>query len=387
MPRPRKSRRHRPAPVPAAQDFERLGRPPSLTARVEQLLREAISAGRFAEGRLPTEMELAEQLGVSRETVRLAAEALQRDGLLVKIRRKGTFLHHGLPDQIETTESAYLGYLQAGYQAAQGREEAATRAISGLMLQGALEEATRAGFRLIVQHAQHTQIGQAFQQLQKDRRLRGLLFAHYGEEKLLRRAVGLGVPIVLLDHDLHLPGVHSVRDDSFAGARQALAHLAQLGHRRIAFVNWHQTELNPWRLQGYRQGLRDAGLPRRRTWELSAEITAAGARQAVSQLLDVTPRPTAVYVFNNTLGQLLIDELKARGVAVPEDMSVMGGGGEEVPGLSCHQADWYEIGRSGVQILTRSLAAGDPAKPEHLLSSHTLRAGHSAGPASSRPDS
>jgi DNA-binding GntR family transcriptional regulator len=45
-------------------------------------------------------VELAEQLGVSRETVRLAAEAC-REGLLVKIRRKGTFVQPiHLPDSI-----------------------------------------------------------------------------------------------------------------------------------------------------------------------------------------------------------------------------------------------------------------------------------------------
>src|SRR5438876_12358687 len=77
--------------------LERLVRPVSLVAQVEQLLRQAIAEGRWAGGRLPTEIELAEQLGVSRETVRLAAEALQRDGLVVKIRRKGTFTHAASP--------------------------------------------------------------------------------------------------------------------------------------------------------------------------------------------------------------------------------------------------------------------------------------------------
>src|SRR5687767_7994319 len=95
--------------------FERLNRPPSLTARVEQLLRQAIAGGQFPGGKLPTEIELAEQLGVSRETVRLAAEALQAEGLLVKIRRKGTFIEAPrLPERIQTT-STLLGYLQAGY--------------------------------------------------------------------------------------------------------------------------------------------------------------------------------------------------------------------------------------------------------------------------------
>src|SRR6516225_10612262 len=77
----------------ATSGLTRLVRPVSLVAQVEQLLRQAIAEGRWAGGRLPTEVDLAEQLGVSRETVRLAAEVLQRDGLLVKIRRKGTFLH------------------------------------------------------------------------------------------------------------------------------------------------------------------------------------------------------------------------------------------------------------------------------------------------------
>src|ERR1700761_4020863 len=111
-------------PQDQAQDFERLDRPRGLTARVEQLLRQAVAEGRFANGRLPTEVELAKQLGVSRETVRLAAENLQKEGLLVKVRRRGTFVQAPrLPEQIEAPPAALVGYLQAGYQSAQGQQE------------------------------------------------------------------------------------------------------------------------------------------------------------------------------------------------------------------------------------------------------------------------
>lgn len=358
-------------------DFNRLDRPPSLTARVEQLLRQAIASGRFVEGRLPTENELAKQLGVSRETVRLAAEVLQREGLLVKIRRKGTFLQAPpLPDQIDTPEGDCIGYLQAGYRATKGgEEEGVSRLVSSLMLQGALEEAGQAGFRLILQHATHTQVGRASQQLHQDRRLRGVIFAHYGEEKHLRRMSGLGLPVILVDHDLNLPGIHSVRDDSFEGARQAIRYLASLGHRRIVFANWHHGDLNPWRLEGFRQGLRDERLPRKRALELSVEMTATGADQVVEAMMTLSPKPTAVYCFNNTLARLVIETFNARGVRVPEDVSVMGGGGEEVPGLTCHQADWHEIGRTAVKILLRALKAESNAPPEHHLSPHTLRPG------------
>src|SRR5262249_30598655 len=140
-------------------------------------------------------------------------------------------------------------------------------------------------------------------------------------EKLLRRVAGLGLPTVLLDHDLQLSHVHSVRDDSFQGARDAVRYLADLGHRRIGLVNWRQVELNPWRLRGYRQGLRDAHLPRRRCWEFSVDLTRAGARQAVEECLALSPRPTALYCFNNTLARLVIEELQENGLRVPADMS------------------------------------------------------------------
>jgi LacI family transcriptional regulator len=350
-------------------------------SQVEQILRQAIAEGHLAGGRLPTEVELAEQLGVSRETVRRAAEVLQREGLLVKIRRKGTFTQPPrLSLDLKPAASTLLGYLQADYHGAGGQEEEVTRSISGLMLQGAMEEAGRAGFELVVRRAAHTQIGQAFRRLARNVRLTGLIFASYGEEKLLRQVTGLGLPTVLLDHDLHLPSISSVRDDSFEGARQAVQHLASLGHRHIAFGHWHRTDLNPWRLMGYRQGLRDQKLPRRRVWELQAELNEAGARQIVAAVQELSPAPTAILCFNNTLARLVIEELRRRGLRVPEDVSVMGGGGEEVPGLTCYQADWYGMGKLAIQILLRTTTEKPVA--EHHLLPHTLRHGQTtAAPA------
>src|SRR5262245_66249201 len=126
MPRPRQ----RSKPPDPTTSLGRIDRPLSLSAQVEQLLRQAIAAGRWPSGRLPTEVELAEQLGVSRETVRLAAEVLQREGRLHKIRRRGTFTQPPeLRLSVNSSPSTLLGYLQADYPSSQGQEEAVTRAI------------------------------------------------------------------------------------------------------------------------------------------------------------------------------------------------------------------------------------------------------------------
>src|SRR5262249_21231027 len=162
----------------------------------------------------------------------------------------------------------------------------------------------------------------------------------FGEEKLIRQVLGYGLPIVLLDHDLRLPRISSIREDSFQGVRDAVEYLASLGHLRIAHAQWRLGDLNPWRLMGYRRGLRPAGIPCRRALELSTEITEEGARTLVDRVLSVQPRPTALLCFNNTLAHLAIDQFRRRKVRVPEDLSVMGGGGETVAGLTCHQADW-----------------------------------------------
>src|SRR5262245_29179831 len=379
----RQRNRAQPAQPTAAPELPRLDRPPSLASRVEHLLRQAIAEGRFPAGRLPTEVELAEQLGVSRETVRLAAEVLQREGLLFKIRRRGTFTQApGLALQVKSSPSTLLGYLQADYPSSQGQEEAVTRAISGLMLQGANEEAGRAGFELAVRHAPYLRLQEAFQQLHQNVRLRGVIFATYCEEKVLRRLLGLGLPTLLLDHDLRLPQINSVRDDSYEGARQAVHYLASLGHRRIAYIPWRELDLNVWRLDGYRQGLRDAGIRRQGRWEIPVELTDRGARQAVDQVLALSPRPSALYCFNNTLAWMVLEDLHRRGVRVPQDVSVMGGGGEEIPGLTCHQPDWHQIGRTAVEVLRRAIADPDGHAPEHLLSPHALRVGRTtAAPA------
>jgi DNA-binding LacI/PurR family transcriptional regulator len=359
----------------------RLARPRSLLSRTEQVLREAIARGEFAGNRLPAATELAEQLGVSRETVRLAQDNLQREGLLVKYRRKGTLLQPPAMTLRKTAaRSTLLGYLQAGYPSRQRGDEAVTRASSGLMLQGATREAGRAGCRLVVHHAPHTEMESALDSLIREAPLRGVLFASFGEEKLVRRTLGLGLPVVLLDHDLHLPSISTVREDSRQGTALAVAHLARLGHRRIAYAHWHRAELNPWRVVGYRKGLSEARLPRRRAWELSAEITEPGAEALVEKLLALRPVPTALVCFNNSLARLAMERLRRRGVRVPEDLSVVGIGGEEVAGLACAQSDWFEMGRTAVTLLLRAASSRSAAEPEHRLFPYEIRPGRSAGP-------
>ena len=54
---------------------------------------------------------------------------------------------------------------------------------------------------------------------------------------------------------------------------------------------------------------------------------------------------------------------------------IVGGGGEDITGLTCHQADWHQMGRMAVQVVQRALENPKTATAEHCLCPHELRLG------------
>ncbi|HSR44247.1 MAG TPA: GntR family transcriptional regulator [Acidimicrobiia bacterium] len=68
-------------------------RSPSLTDQVKAHLKERIVSGAFEEGRIPSEIELANELGVSRTTIRDALSRLENEGSIYRKQGAGTFVN------------------------------------------------------------------------------------------------------------------------------------------------------------------------------------------------------------------------------------------------------------------------------------------------------
>jgi GntR family transcriptional regulator len=84
----------------------------------------AIREGRFPEGRLPPEAELAEQLGISRGTLRSALQSLSAEGLVSRRRRHGTYVNeHVLRSSMQLNRLIPFSELieQSGYAATTDR--------------------------------------------------------------------------------------------------------------------------------------------------------------------------------------------------------------------------------------------------------------------------
>ncbi|MCW4351734.1 LacI family transcriptional regulator [Hoyosella sp. YIM 151337] len=114
-----------------------------------------------------------------------------------------------------------------------------------------------------------------------------------------------------------------VRSADDAGIREAVGHLVQLGHRRIAHLDGGDAPGAADRRRGYLTAMRRRGL------EAESVILASGLSEddgaaAAHQLLQRTPRPTAVIAFNDRCAAGVLDVLLRRGVDVPGEISVIG---------------------------------------------------------------
>jgi DNA-binding LacI/PurR family transcriptional regulator len=135
----------------------------------------------------------------------------------------------------------------------------------------------------------------------------------------------LEVPIVLVNDQYPGEFVHSVMIANREGTRAATEHLIGLGHRRIAYLGdrgGYQSDAE--RLAGYKEALAAAGI------DFAPELAAEGdglpeaAIEAMDALLRLQHPPTAVCCYNDMTALGAMRAIRARGLRVPEDVSVTG---------------------------------------------------------------
>ena len=178
----------------------------------------------------------------------------------------------------------------------------------------------------------------------------------------LERLLDSGFRFVVLDPLMPLEErIPSVSAAHTSGADQAMKHLLDLGHRRVGQITgppgWVATED---RRRGYRAALAAAGILPDPTLEQEAEPEIDPGRAAAEQLLDLPERPTAIFAFNDNIAIGAIQAARARGIRVPEELSIVGFDDIEhativTPALTTVRQPLAEMGRTAVSLLMRLL--------------------------------
>jgi LacI family transcriptional regulator len=194
------------------------------------------------------------------------------------------------------------------------------------------------------------------------------------------RSLAADTPMVMLNR--RVGRMPSVTVNGTEGIRHAVAHLRALGHRRVAYVagprvSWSNRD----RLRVLRQTTAAAGVELVETGNVVPRF--AGGVAAADQVL--ASGVTAVFGYNDLVAIGMLSRFAARGVAVPERISVVGFDdivlSEMVnPSLTTLAQPKEQSGRAGVDLLLQLLDHPDRAVSRRELESH-LVVRNSTGPA------
>lgn len=184
---------------------------------------------------------------------------------------------------------------------------------------------------------------------------------------------GTPVPIVLA---LRFDGVHpaAVGDDTL-GARLAVRHLADLGHRRIGLVGGPSYASSARdRRVGFEAALAAAGLEPDPTLIAGDAFSIESGEVAGRLLLDRSDRPTAIFAVNDNTAIGVMAAAHALGLRIPEDLSLVGY--NDIPiarrlpvPLTTVRVPFDQVARNALDLLAAA-QRGEPART--LFSAPTL---------------
>lgn len=154
----------------------------------------------------------------------------------------------------------------------------------------------------------------------------GIIFVATGEQvDSLNFLLSQEVPVVLIDRDLPNSEVDAVLTDNQQGGYLATQHLIELGHRRIACIAG-PSHITPSaeRVIGYKQALEEAGLPFDETLVVRGDHHPGSGHHITSALLDLNPRPTAIFALNDLMAIGALHGAAKAGCRIPEDLAIIG---------------------------------------------------------------
>ncbi len=160
-----------------------------------------------------------------------------------------------------------------------------------------------------------------------ERNVDGVILAGRINEKLVQHIDSLGLPVVLVDFELKRGKYSSVQIDNRGGARLAVDHLLDLGHRSVAFIGGDPGHPSiTERREGYLEAIRERGLavPDGLLMVTERDTRFSDGFQAAQKLFASGARPTAVFAANDAMAIGCIRYAKGAGLRVPEDLAIIG---------------------------------------------------------------
>lgn len=287
-----------------------------VTDRMRQDLREALARGETA---FHTDLQATKHYGVSRITVRRAFAQLEAEGMVERVRGKGTRILQNPERRIRFVGFMGMCLVESGMEP--------------LLIRGAEQTLVAQGANLVICNMENDP-ARAMQYAERlvQAGIDGVLFVPMlreprENEALLDFFARNATPAVQIARfvEARADDAPGVVCDNHAGGRQAAEHLLSLGHRRIAFFHsfpWGHCSAMELRHAGYAEALGAAGIEP--DPQLAASCRMGELPLLLRRWLALPDPPTAVFVDNDVALAHFVETCHAMGLRIPDDLSLVG---------------------------------------------------------------
>ena len=159
---------------------------------------------------------------------------------------------------------------------------------------------------------------------------RALFSIDYTNQELFQKLEEQNIPVVVVNNSAFQNQFSSVCVDDFHGAYEGTRHLLNLGHRRIAYLEYHRPDMPALiydRFVGFKKALDEAEMSFPKTCRISVDLfDLEELYTKLQELMQQKPRPSALFAHDDYLAAHILMELQCMGIRVPEDVSIMAPG-------------------------------------------------------------
>lgn len=132
-------------------------------------------------------------------------------------------------------------------------------------------------------------------------------------------------PVARIAYDQRDWRIDAVLVDYFLGGHQAVTHLVQLGHKRLAIMTGNRSHAgNKFCYEAFCQVIAENKLALHEEWLIETDSTLEDGRQKALEILSSSDRPTALFASCDSLAIGVYQAAKTMGLRIPEDLSVVG---------------------------------------------------------------
>lgn len=290
--------------------------------------------------RLPTEMELAEEFGVSRITSKRALEELRSDGLIYRVRGRGSFVADC--QQLEST--ADKGGKGLDYRKVISFVIPFSCANGGIIntIKGASRVASEKGYILDIKYSNNDlDEERGLLQMLYEKRVGGIIFYPISDRKNLEIMNTLSLneyPIVSIDRYYESVPISYVVSDNQSGEYEATKYLLELGHRNIAFISDNKIEDATSvrnRYFGYCRALKEKGVAIRPGIVKNGDFHNLIRESSIRILQELLKEGvTAFCCINDYVALFVLQCLKSLEIDVPGAVSVVGFDNLDISGMA-----------------------------------------------------